>query len=123
MLYFENYTWIIELFFFFREILREDVARIVFGLLSWPEECRNGPDDYEGTPHLYLEVAGAPIDNAYVELPASPQPVSAPTSPPGTFTLEMSCAFCGLGRSNSIGSMTSYSRATSANTSKASERP
>ena len=47
---------------------------IVFGVLRWDEAARAGPEDFEGTPHVWLRVAtdtgvGVPIDNNYVAFP------------------------------------------------------
>ena len=47
---------------------------IVFGVLRWDEAARAGPEDYEGTPHVWLRVdtdsgVGVPIDNNYVAFP------------------------------------------------------
>lgn len=44
-------------------------SNIVFGILLWDQAAREGPDDYEGTPHVWLDVAGADIDNANVDIP------------------------------------------------------
>ena len=44
-------------------------SEIMFGVLLWDEAARAGPDDYEGTPHIWLNVGDAPIDNNYVAFP------------------------------------------------------
>ena len=44
-------------------------SEIMFGVLLWDEAARAGPDDYEGTPHIWLSVGDAPIDNNYVAFP------------------------------------------------------
>lgn len=44
-------------------------SEIVFGVLLWDEAARAGPDDYEGTPHIWLSVDNLPIDNNYVAFP------------------------------------------------------
>jgi len=46
-------------------------ADIVFGVLLWDEVARSGPDDYEGTPHVWLNVGGLPLDNNHVAFPTS----------------------------------------------------
>ena len=38
-------------------------------MLLWDANARDGPDDYEGTPHVWLDLEGCPIDNTYVALP------------------------------------------------------
>ena len=45
-------------------------SKIVFGVLLWDEGARSGPQDYEGTPHVWLTVDENPIDNNYVAFPA-----------------------------------------------------
>ena len=42
---------------------------MVLGVLLWREEARNDEEDFEGTPHLWLEVAGCPVDNVNVAFP------------------------------------------------------
>ncbi len=42
---------------------------LVLGVLRWDEGARSGDSDYEGTPHLWLEIEEQPIDNAFVYLP------------------------------------------------------
>ena len=44
-------------------------ANIVFGVLRWDEAAREGPGDYEGTPHVWLRIGETPIDNNYVAFP------------------------------------------------------
>ena len=44
-------------------------ADIVFGVLRWDEAAREGPGDYEGTPHVWLKIGQTPIDNNYVAFP------------------------------------------------------
>lgn len=44
-------------------------SEIVFGVLRWDEAAREGPGDYEGTPHVWLRVDETPIDNNYVAFP------------------------------------------------------
>ena len=46
-------------------------AELVFGVLLWDEAAREGPEDYEGTPHVYLRVSQLPVDNNYVAFPPS----------------------------------------------------
>ena len=46
-------------------------ADIVFGVLLWDESARSGADDYEGTPHVWLSIAGLPVDNNHVAFPTS----------------------------------------------------
>jgi len=46
-------------------------SRIVFGVLLWDESARESASDYEGAPHVWLEVAGFPVDNVHVSFPAS----------------------------------------------------
>ena len=41
----------------------------MFGVLLWDEDARAGPQDYEGTPHVWLTVDNSPIDNNYVAFP------------------------------------------------------
>ncbi|XP_059086514.1 uncharacterized protein LOC131883151 isoform X1 [Tigriopus californicus] len=57
--------------FYLAQILNEDVISIVFGVLLWDPNARQGVNDYEGTPYLWMEIAGQPIDNTYVEIPNS----------------------------------------------------
>jgi hypothetical protein len=47
----------------------EDVASVTLGILLWDPASRESDDDYEGTAHVWLDVAGRPVDNAYVEIP------------------------------------------------------
>ena len=44
-------------------------SEIVFGVLLWDEAARSGPEDFEGTPHVWLRVEEEPIDNNYVAFP------------------------------------------------------
>ena len=44
-------------------------ANIIFGILQWDPEARSGVDDFEGTPHIWLQVDGVPIDNSHVAFP------------------------------------------------------
>ena len=46
-------------------------ADIVFGVLLWDEAARSGPDDYEGTPHVWLNIDNLPVDNTHVAFPAN----------------------------------------------------
>ena len=46
-----------------------DNLKVVFGVLLWDANARDGPDDYEGTPHVWLDIKDCPIDNTYVALP------------------------------------------------------
>ena len=46
-------------------------AEVVFGVMLWDAAAREGPDDYEGTPHIWLKVAGHDIDNAHIAFPES----------------------------------------------------
>jgi len=46
-----------------------DSLKVVFGVLLWDPNARDGPDDYEGTPHVWLDIKNCPIDNTYVALP------------------------------------------------------
>jgi len=46
-------------------------SEIVFGILEWDEQARSGPEDFEGTPHIWLSLEGVPIDNAHVAFPPS----------------------------------------------------
>jgi len=46
-------------------------SNIVFGVLLWDGAAREGPQDYEGTPHVWLDVGGLPVDNIHVSFPAS----------------------------------------------------
>jgi hypothetical protein len=46
----------------------QDVS-VVFGILLWDAGARDGPDDFEGTPHVWLDILGHPIDNTHVALP------------------------------------------------------
>jgi len=46
-------------------------SRIVFGVLLWDESARESAFDYEGAPHVWLEVEGLPVDNVHVSFPAS----------------------------------------------------
>ena len=48
---------------------------MTLGLLLWDAETRDGFADeggYEASPHVWLDVDGAPVDNAYVMIPQSP---------------------------------------------------
>lgn len=44
---------------------------ITFGVLLWEQAARSGSDDFEGTPHVWLNIAGNPIDNNHVAFPAN----------------------------------------------------
>ena len=46
-------------------------VNVVFGVLLWDAAAREGPEDYEGTPHIWLDVAGQDIDNAHIAFPDS----------------------------------------------------
>ena len=46
-------------------------AEVVFGVMLWDAAAREGPDDYGGTPHIWLKVAGHDIDNAHIAFPES----------------------------------------------------
>ena len=42
---------------------------MLLGILLWAPEARESPSDYEGAPHVWLEVAGQPLDNVHVSFP------------------------------------------------------
>jgi len=44
---------------------------ITFGVLKWAEEARSSSDDFEGTPHIWLNIGDTPVDNTYVAFPPS----------------------------------------------------
>lgn len=44
-------------------------SEIIFGVLKWAQDARSSPDDFEGTPHIWLDIAGSPIDNTNVAFP------------------------------------------------------
>ena len=45
-------------------------SELIFGVLLWDEAARSGPDDFEGTPHVWLNLENdIPIDNNYVAFP------------------------------------------------------
>ena len=46
-------------------------SEVMFGILLWDQEARESSDDYEGTPHVWLDVLGHDIDNANVDIPES----------------------------------------------------
>jgi len=46
-------------------------AQVMFGVLLWDAAAREGPDDYEGTPHIWLDVGGHDLDNAHIAFPES----------------------------------------------------
>lgn len=56
---------------YLRCLLGADLCKVELGVLLWDPAARNDADDYEGTPYLWLDVAGHPIDNAFVQIPAS----------------------------------------------------
>ena len=49
---------------------QEDLmVTVTLGVLLWDPSSRQSEFDYEGAPHVWLTVAGRPIDNAHVEIP------------------------------------------------------
>jgi len=52
-------------------LANDDEVGVVFGVMLWDPSARDGPDDYEGTPHIWLNVAGNDIDNANIAFPES----------------------------------------------------
>ena len=42
---------------------------VTHGVLLWDPDSRQSEFDFEGAPHVWLTVAGRPIDNAHVEIP------------------------------------------------------
>ncbi len=50
-------------------LLQAKEVTLTFGVLLWDDQAREGPDDYDGTPQVWLDVKGCPIDNTHVSLP------------------------------------------------------
>lgn len=50
-------------------ISEDCLASVTLGVLLWDPRSRQSEFDFEGTPHVWLSVAGRPIDNAHVEIP------------------------------------------------------
>ena len=44
---------------------------LVFGLTLWDKSSQGEVEDYDGTPHVWLDIAGNDIDNSYVDVPSS----------------------------------------------------
>ena len=47
----------------------EGDIRVIFGVLLWDANARDGPDDFEGTPQVWLDIKDCPIDNTHVAMP------------------------------------------------------
>ena len=47
----------------------DDGIDVNLGVLLWDPAARKSESDYEGTPHLWLNVFGHPVDNAHVHIP------------------------------------------------------
>lgn len=56
-------------YYFQSASLLTDEVKVVFGVLLWDANARDGPDDFEGTPQVWLDIKDCPIDNTYVALP------------------------------------------------------
>ena len=44
---------------------------LVFGITLWDKSSQNDVEDYDGTPHVWLDIDSNDIDNSYVDVPAS----------------------------------------------------
>ena len=50
-----------------------DISKVslVFGITLWDKSTETDVDDYDGTPHVWLDVEGNDVDNSYVDVPSS----------------------------------------------------
>ena len=46
-------------------------SNVMFGVLLWDASARESTEDYEGTPHIWLDVGGHDIDNTNIAFPES----------------------------------------------------
>ena len=46
---------------------------LIFGVTLWGKDSQNDIEDYDGTPHVWLDINGNDIDNSYVDVPSSGQ--------------------------------------------------
>ena len=63
-------TFVFKFRSYLRATVQEDLlVSVTLGVLLWDPSSRQSEFDFEGAPHVWLTVAGRPIDNAHVEIP------------------------------------------------------